>query len=124
MEENIIKAPKKTKAKTRISEVQFCVYLGPTILRYVQHGAVFRGTKADALAALSEAVEQYPQIRQLIVTDMTLPEAKTQINAPGNLLYAKRQELAAVLRKGKKKDERFIGYYSDMLDTSQSPDNE
>lgn len=72
----------------------FYCYLGPNLAGLIQHGAVFRGTRADALQAAADAVRQYPLVKTLIVSGDALPEARMQVKTPGNALYANARRLA------------------------------
>lgn len=65
----------------------FYCYIGPTIVGLIQHGAIFRGTRKEALSAAKEAIEKQPLIKTLIVPGSELPTARLKVKMPGNALY-------------------------------------
>lgn len=81
------------KTKATAESGSFCVYIGPSILGVIQSGAVFRGNKADAVASLPVAAQDYPLIPSLIVSDKTLPVDRLKVKTPGNLLYENYRKL-------------------------------
>lgn len=83
-----------SKKKKPADDSGFCVYIGPNIIGTVHHGRVIRGNKQAALKELAYAIERYPLIASLIVTDKALPEARIKIKTPGNLLYENYNRLA------------------------------
>lgn len=83
-------APKK---KTVIENDGFCVYIGPTIIGVIQSGTVYRGKKSDVLKTIAAAVEKYPLIASLVVTDKTIAKDRIKVNIPGNLLYVNYHKL-------------------------------
>lgn len=76
----------------------FCVYIGPSIMGVIQSGTVYRGEKKDVLKTIASAIEKYPLISSLVVSDKTLSEDRIKVNTPGNLLYVNYHKLI----KGKK----------------------
>ena len=79
--------------KTMTVEDAFCVYLGPTIVGVIQYGAIYMGSKEQALESVAAAIEKYPLIARLIVTNKTLAQDRIKIKTPGNLLYETRRQL-------------------------------
>ena len=77
-----------TKPQTMTADGEFCVYLGPTIV-----GAIYMGSKEQALESVAAAIEKYPLIARLIVTNKTLAQDRIKIKTPGNLLYETRRQL-------------------------------
>lgn len=73
-------------AEPQTAKEEFCVYLGPSIVGVIQRGCVYPGSKADALKVAALAVEKYPLIARLIVTNENLAESRIKIRTPGNLL--------------------------------------
>lgn len=71
----------------------FC-YIGPSIAGVIRGGTVFRGTRADAMAAAGAAIEAQPLVRTLIVAGDDLPMARLKVKTPGNALYANYRRLA------------------------------
>lgn len=83
------KKPKKN------DDVEFCVYLGPTITGVIQSGMVLPGNKECAYKTLFEAIRAYPLIAQLIVTDKRLAEDRIKVKTAGNLLNVVYKKLAS-----------------------------
>ena len=78
------------------------VYCGPSIPRgRLKENAVFRGTLADVLAYLADAVEQYPQIPRLIVPTNRLAAFSVKVKTPGNIAHKYYSEIASAIRRGK-----------------------
>lgn len=82
-----------TKPQTMTADGEFCVYLGPTIVGVIQYGAIYMGSKEQALESVAAAIEKYPLIARLIVTNKTLVQDRIKIKTPGNLLYETRRQL-------------------------------
>lgn len=70
----------------------FC-YIGPSITGLIQHGAIYRGTRENALTAAATAIEKYPLVKTLIVSGDKLPEARLKVKKPGNALYQNYQRI-------------------------------
>lgn len=93
-------AAKKSSMKSKAAKPSassagdFCVYIGPTIQGVIQSGAVYSGTRKDAEALLVSAIEQYPLIAKLIVTDKTLAEDRIKVKKAGNQLNVLYKKLA------------------------------
>lgn len=66
----------------------FYCYIGPSIAGAIRNGAIFKGTRADALAAAAPAIEKQPLVKALIVSGDDLPEARLLVKMPGNAMYA------------------------------------
>lgn len=88
-------ARKATRKAESTAKAGFCVYLGPTIIGVIQHGAILHGTKQEALSFVAPAVEKRPLIASLIVSSTTLAEDRIKVKTPGNLLYVNYHKLAA-----------------------------
>lgn len=73
----------------------FCMYLGPTIIGVVQNGTIYQGSKKTVLKELADAIETYPLIASLVISDKTLSEDRVKIKTPGNALYANYRKLAS-----------------------------
>lgn len=86
------KAKKITQMKTA-KESGFCVYLGPTITGVIQSGTVYRGTKEQVLKNISPAVEKYPLIKTLVVSEKTISEDRIKVKTPGNILFVNYNKL-------------------------------
>lgn len=81
-------ARRSAKRKNAQEPVRYCVYIGPSIRGAVQHGAIFKCSRDEACAQLSELIARWPRIRNLIVDGEQLSEARIQVQTPGNGLYA------------------------------------
>lgn len=86
-------APKAAKATAE--GCRFSVYLGPSIRGVIQRGTILNGTKEEALASVSYAVEKFPLIASLVVPDETIAEDRIKVKTPGNLLYINYRKLAS-----------------------------
>ena len=86
----------KTK-KTEQVTIEPCVfvYLGPSIRGVIQSGTIFSGTRAEVESALASAIERYPKIKNLIVGDTEIAEAKKKIKAGGNAISMAYKSLLA-----------------------------
>lgn len=73
----------------------FYCYIGPGMTGVIQHGAIFLGTRADALKAAAAAIKRQPLVKTLIVSGDTLPEARRKVKTPGTALYANFKKIAA-----------------------------
>ena len=56
----------------------FYCYIGPNLTGLINHGAIFKGTRADALKAAADA----------------LPVARLKVKQPGNALYTNYRRIA------------------------------
>lgn len=82
------KASAETPAANQETDTSgFCCYIGPGIAGVIQHGAIFRGTRAEALEAAKDAIERQPLVKSLIVSGDHLPVARLMVKTPGNALY-------------------------------------
>ena len=77
----------------------FYCYIGPNLTGLIQNGAIFRGTRADALKAAAAAIEKYPLVKTLLVSGDELPGARLKVKRPGNALYANYTKVAAAKRQ-------------------------
>lgn len=80
--------------KSNSSAVGFYCYIGPSIVGLIQHGDIYRGTREEALAAASAAIEKYPMIKPLIVPGENLPDAHVKVKKPDSSLYMNYQIVA------------------------------
>lgn len=72
----------------------FYCYIGPSIAGAIRNGAIFKGTRADALSAAAAAIEKQPLVKTLIISGDDLPEARLQVKKPGNALNAMYRRIA------------------------------
>ena len=86
-------SPQETEKPDGCAAGFYC-YIGPNLTGLINHGAIFKGTRADALAAATVAIEKYPLIKTLIVSGDKLPEARLKVKQPGNALYANYRRIA------------------------------
>lgn len=68
-----------TEAALITDEPKIWIYYGPSVRGVVTHGRIFRGTKAEVLRELKNAIEKYPQIERLIVADKELKKARSDM---------------------------------------------
>jgi hypothetical protein len=87
-----IKAPAVKSIGAESAE--FCVYIGPGIHGHVQSGMVMKGSRSDAETCLAKAIEKYPLIAKLIVTDRTFLEDRVKVKTEGNALNVYYKKLA------------------------------
>ena len=101
--EKAVKAtePEKTPAKKEApkEEASFFMYLGPTILGVIQSASIYTGTRKGVEKLLSDAIEKYPRIKALLVSDKTIAEDRINVNKPGTRLYAEYHRLVNELKK-------------------------
>jgi len=81
--------------QTKADDTKFCVYLGPTIHGVVQEGTVYQGNRKAVEAVLSAAIEKYPLIAKLIVTDKTIAVDRIKVKTAGNVLNMSYVKLAS-----------------------------
>ena len=84
----------KQEKPERSNASGFYIYIGPNLKKLIQTGAVFRGTRRNALNKAAEAIAAEPLVKTLIVSGDALPEARLKVKTPGNVLYANYQKLA------------------------------
>ena len=72
--------------QTKADDTKFCVYLGPTVHGVVQEGTVYQGDRKAVEAVLSAAIEKYPLIAKLIVTEKTIAVDRIKVKTAGNAL--------------------------------------
>lgn len=90
--------PQKGKEPDGCAAGFYC-YIGPNLAGLIQHGTIYRGSRADALAAAAAAVEKNPLVKTLIVSGDELPQARLKVKKPGNALYQNYQRVAGEGRK-------------------------
>lgn len=87
---------KAAAAKAAKSDnADFCVYLGPTIHGVIQSGTIYSGNRKATEKALAAAIEKYPLIAKLVVTDKTLAEDRVKVKTAGNALNVFYKKLAS-----------------------------
>ena len=69
-------------------------YIGPSLRGLIQHGTIWRGTRADALAAAQVAIDVQPLVKTLIVSGDALSAARCKVKTPGNALYENYRRVA------------------------------
>ena len=89
----VTETPAAKNEKSGNSAAGFFCYIGPSITGLIQHGDIYIGTRKKALATASAAIETYPLIKTLIVSDEKLPEARLKVKKPGNALYKNYQAI-------------------------------
>ena len=79
--------------------VGFYCYIGPNLAGLIQNGAIFRGTRTDAMNAAAEAIKKQPLVKTLIVSGDELAEARLKVKRKGNALNANYEKIAASKRQ-------------------------
>lgn len=82
----------KRESAERSASGVYC-YIGPNLKNLLQTGKTFTGTREEALAEATEAIEAYPLVKKLIVTGEALGKARIDVKKPGNILYDRYQKL-------------------------------
>ena len=85
--------PKKEAPKKAPS---FFVYLGPNIQGVIQSGTIYPAADVEKLTA--SAIEQFPRIKALIVSDETIIEDRINVTKPGTRLYNEYKKLVSELK--------------------------
>ena len=88
------KVPEKKEAPKE--KASFFMYLGPTILGVIQNASIYA---ADELYKLDSAIEKYPRIKALLISDKTIAEDRINVNKPGTRLYVEYNRLVNELKK-------------------------
>lgn len=91
-------APQTAKKPDSCAAGFYC-YIGPNLTGLIQNGAIFRGTRTNALKAAAAAIEKYPLVKTLIVSGDELPEARLKVKRSGNALNANYKKIAAAKRQ-------------------------
>jgi len=73
----------------------FFVYLGPSIRGVIQMGSIYPGNRQEVYETLDSAIQKYPRIRNLLVSDETLVVDRVDIKKPGTRLYNEYKKLAS-----------------------------
>lgn len=87
----------EVKTERRQHEVNnsgFYIYIGPTIRGVIQNGAIYRGTRAEAVEKAASAIEKYKLVKPLIVSGDALPVARLRLKEPGNAFYVNYHKLS------------------------------
>ena len=88
-----ITAPVKKDVDKRC-EAGFWCYIGPTLPGLLQHGAILRGSRAEAWQAAAAAIEKQPLGKSLIVSGDSLPLDRLKAKTPGTALYENCRKVA------------------------------
>ena len=91
--------PEKVTEKKEATKnaASFFMYLGPTILGVIQNASIYPAAEADKV--LAPAVEKYPRIKALLISDKTIAEDRINVNKPGTRLYVEYHRLVNELKK-------------------------
>lgn len=84
----ILKAPEQKQ-----NDSGFFCYIGPSIRGLIQNGAIYIGTREEALKSASAAITYNPLVRTLIVPGDTLAVDRINVKKPGNALYSNYQRI-------------------------------
>lgn len=78
------------------------MYIGPTIRGVIQNGAIYRGTRAEAVEKAASAIEKYKLVKPLIVSGDALPVARLRLKEPGNAFYVNYRKLSKQVMETRK----------------------
>ena len=79
---------KAVAAKEPKEAIGTYIYCGPTVKKYgIAANAIYRGTKADVLKHLGEAIKEYPDIAKLIVSSKELAKSQSMLKTKNNAFY-------------------------------------
>ena len=95
----VIPAPLRETEKPDGCAAGFYCYIGPNLAGLIQNGAIFRGTRTDAMNAAAEAIKKQPLVKTLIVSGDELAEARLKVKRKGNALNANYEKIAASKRQ-------------------------
>ncbi len=90
---------KQMAASPEMNASGFYIYIGPTIRRLIQNGAIYRGTREDARKAAEKAIQEFPLIKTLIVAGDRLPEARLKLKWGGNALAVNYKKVAEAAKE-------------------------
>ena len=97
--EAAVEAVEEVEKAEPVKEDGFFVYLGPSIRGIIQTASIYTGTRAEAEQFLAGAIEKFPRIKQLLISDKTLPEDRAKVKTPGNYLNEVYRKLVADVKK-------------------------
>lgn len=97
--EEKVEAIEEVEKAEPVKEDGFFVYLGPSIRGVIQNASIYKGTRAEVEQFLAGAIERFPRIKQLLISDKTLPEDRAKVKAPGNYLNEMYRKLVADVKK-------------------------
>ena len=97
--EAAVEAVEEVEKAEPVKEDGFFVYLGPSIRGVIQTASIYTGTRAEAEQFLAGAIEKFPRIKQLLISDKTLPEDRAKVKTPGNYLNEVYRKLVADVKK-------------------------
>ncbi len=81
------------------------VYVGPPLPRgTLNYGAVLEGTMDEITEYLSAVLEDYPQVRRLIVPVHRLADASTKARTPGNILNKYYSDVVSAVQSRNRKE--------------------
>lgn len=101
---------KKQKISTGSpAEAGFWCYIGPSVGGVIDHGAVFPGSREDALKAAGDAIRQIPPVKALLAPGERLAAAMEKVRKPGNALSAAREQVMDLARKRTKDHKEGAG---------------
>lgn len=85
---------KPERRQHEVNNSGFYIYIGPTIRGVIQNGAIYRGTRAEAMEKAASAIEKYKLVKTLIVSGDVLPVARLRLKEPGNAFYVNYHKLS------------------------------
>ena len=89
-----VKAPKSEKPDAPKS-AGFSAYIGPSMVGIIQTMTIYPAGREEALKLpeLALAIGKKPEIADLVVDGLTLPEDRIKVKTPGEELYKKYRTL-------------------------------
>lgn len=87
----------------------FWCYIGPSVGGVIDHGAVFPGSREEALKAAGDAIGKLPPVKTLLVPGERLAVAMQKVKEPGNALSAAREQVMDLARKRTKDHKEGAG---------------
>lgn len=85
--------------KKDADEAAFFVYLGPNIPGVIQKATICSGNLETVLTELDMALQKYPRIRNLLISDKTIAEDRVNVITPGTRLYNEYKRLLSDMKK-------------------------
>lgn len=85
---------KTERRQHEVNNSGFYIYIGPTIRGVIQNGAIYRGTRAEAVEKAASAIQKYKLVKSLIVSGDALPVARLRLKEPGNAFYVNYRKLS------------------------------
>lgn len=97
-EEAVEAAAKVAKEQSVINEGTY-IYIGPSLPKgKLKSNTVLQGEREEIEEHLKEILEEFPEVKRLIVPTSKLGESKAKLKAQGNSLYNSYEKVEATMR--------------------------